>query len=582
MVFTGVFIAFAGGFIMIGLYDTSWFLDFELFGTNMRELFQIRTVNLSVAVWVGFLALFGIATDDGVLVATFLRDSFKRNKPDDIAGIRDAVVEGGLRRVRPAMMTTATTILALLPVLTSTGRGADIMLPMAIPSFGGMTLQMITMFTVPVLYSLWQEWSLRIDQGLSKPGKWGKFLGIGLVLIFGFSPMATAQNLPQLSEQIREANPSLKMLQTEHQAALERILQVGQLPDPEVGIGVFPMPVETRLGAQQARLSATQMFPWFGTLSQKESVEAAKAAALYERIDVQALNLIYEGEQAYYKLYEIQRSQIIIQENIDILRALEQLSLAKVKSGSATAADVLRVQLKIEELTQELSILQTAEAAPLATINQLRNQPVNAAWTIDDSLSFAILPFDKDTLLTNISAYHPMIRMLNKQQDVAREALTLNTLNGKPSFGVGLDYIAVGERTDALPENNGRDILQMRATVKIPLFREQYAAKEREENLRIQALSQQEEATIDQFAAQIEQAYTQHETARLQYELYEQQIEITAAAIRILRESYSADGSSFDELLRLESELINYDLKKLRATVQSHLAKSSIQRFIIQ
>jgi Cu(I)/Ag(I) efflux system membrane protein CusA/SilA len=582
MVFTGVFIAFAGGFIMIGLYDTPWFLNFELFGTNMRELFQIRTINLSVAVWVGFLALFGIATDDGVLVATFLRDSFKQNKPDTITGIRDAVVEGGLRRVRPAMMTTATTILALLPVLTSTGRGSDIMLPMAIPSFGGMTLQMITMFTVPVLYSLWQEWSLRIDQGMSKPGKWPKLIGIGLVLIICFTPKAEAQDLTQLSEQIKAANPSLKMLQSEHQAALERIPQVGQLPDPELGIGVFPMPVETRLGAQQARLSATQMFPWFGTLSQKESVEAAKAAALYERIDVQILNLIYAGEQAYYKLYEIQRSQDIVRKNIDILRALEQLSLAKVKSGSATTADVLRVQLKIEELTQELSILQTAEAAPLASINQLRNQPMGAAFAINDSLSLAVLPFNKDTLLANISAYHPMIKMLNKQQDVAREALTLNTLNGKPSFGVGLDYISVGERTDAFPENNGRDILQIRATVKVPLFREQYAAKEREENLRIQALNQQEEATIDQFAAQIEQAYTQHETARLQYELYERQATITDAAIRILRESYSADGSSFDELLRLENELINYDLKKLRATVQSHLAKSSIQRFIIQ
>lgn len=582
MVFTGVFIAFAGGFIMIGLYDTPWFLNFELFGTNMRELFQIRTINLSVAVWVGFLALFGIATDDGVLVATFLRDSFKQNKPDTITGIRDAVVEGGLRRVRPAMMTTATTILALLPVLTSTGRGSDIMLPMAIPSFGGMTLQMITMFTVPVLYSLWQEWSLRIDQGMSKPGKWQKLIGIGLVLIICFTPKAEAQELTQLSEQIKAANPSLKMLQSEHQAALERIPQVGQLPDPELGIGVFPMPVETRLGAQQARLSATQMFPWFGTLSQRELLEEAKAATLYERIDAQALNLIYEGEQAYYKLYEIRHSQDIIQKNIDILRALEQLSLAKVRSGSATAADVLRVQLKIEELTQELSILQTAEAAPLASINQLRNQPMGAAFAINDSLSLAVLPFNKDTLLANISAYHPMIRMLNKQQDVAREALTLNTLNGKPSFGVGLDYISVGERTDAFPENNGRDILQIRATVKVPLFREQYAAKEREENLRIQALNQQEEATIDQFAAQIEQAYTQHETARLQYELYERQATITDAAIRILRESYSADGSSFDELLRLENELINYDLKKLRATVQSHLAKSSIQRFIIQ
>ena len=162
MVFSGVFVAFAGGFIMIGLYDTDWFMNVTLMGTNMRDLFQINTINLSVAVWVGFLALFGIATDDGVLVATFLKDSFKKNEPKDKQGIRDAIVEGGLRRVRPAMMTTATTILALLPVLTSTGRGADIMLPMAIPSFGGMLLQVITMFTVPILFSIWKEGQLQL------------------------------------------------------------------------------------------------------------------------------------------------------------------------------------------------------------------------------------------------------------------------------------------------------------------------------------------------------------------------------------------------------------------------------------
>ncbi|MDF1697837.1 MAG: efflux RND transporter permease subunit, partial [Saprospiraceae bacterium] len=164
MVFSGVFVAFAGGFIMIGLYNTEWFMDFTMFGTNMRDLFQIHNINLSVAVWVGFLALFGIATDDGVLVATFLKDSFKKNTPQNISEIRDAVVEGGLRRVRPAMMTTATTILALLPVLTSTGRGSDIMLPMAIPSFGGMVLQVITMFTVPILFSMWKEGGLFIQK----------------------------------------------------------------------------------------------------------------------------------------------------------------------------------------------------------------------------------------------------------------------------------------------------------------------------------------------------------------------------------------------------------------------------------
>ncbi|MEM1123841.1 MAG: efflux RND transporter permease subunit, partial [Bacteroidota bacterium] len=162
MVFSGVFVAFAGGFMMIGLYDTDCFLNVDWFGTNMRDLFQVQSINLSVAVWVGFLALFGIATDDGVLVATFLKDAFTKNQPTSIVAIRDAVVEGGKRRVRPAMMTTATTILALLPILTATGRGADIMLPMAIPSFGGMLVQVITMFTVPVLFSAWKEWGWRL------------------------------------------------------------------------------------------------------------------------------------------------------------------------------------------------------------------------------------------------------------------------------------------------------------------------------------------------------------------------------------------------------------------------------------
>ncbi|MGB3799837.1 MAG: efflux RND transporter permease subunit [Lewinella sp.] len=160
MVFSGVFVAFSGGFLMLAAYAEPWFLDFNFFGTNVRDLFQMHTINLSVAVWVGFLALFGIATDDGVLVATFLRDSFERNEPTTVKEVRDAVVEGGLRRVRPAMMTTATTILALLPVLTATGRGADIMVPMAIPSFGGMLLQVVTMFTVPVLWSLRAEFKV--------------------------------------------------------------------------------------------------------------------------------------------------------------------------------------------------------------------------------------------------------------------------------------------------------------------------------------------------------------------------------------------------------------------------------------
>jgi Cu(I)/Ag(I) efflux system membrane protein CusA/SilA len=157
MVFTGIAMAFSGGFIMLWFYGQDWFVNFSIFGTNMRDLFQMGTINLSVAVWVGFIALFGIATDDGVLMATYLDQSFTRNKTNNLKGIRAAVVEAGYRRIKPAAMTSATTIIALFPILTSTGRGADIMIPMAIPAFGGMVFAAITFFIVPVLYSMREE-----------------------------------------------------------------------------------------------------------------------------------------------------------------------------------------------------------------------------------------------------------------------------------------------------------------------------------------------------------------------------------------------------------------------------------------
>ena len=161
MVFSGIAVAFAGGFIMIWLYGQQWFLNFNFLGQNLRELFQMHPINLSVAVWVGFIALFGIATDDGVVMATYLKQTFEKNKPTDKKEIRASIIEAGSKRIRPCLMTTATTILALLPILTSTGRGSDIMIPMAIPSFGGMLIALITLFVVPVLYSIKAEFQFK-------------------------------------------------------------------------------------------------------------------------------------------------------------------------------------------------------------------------------------------------------------------------------------------------------------------------------------------------------------------------------------------------------------------------------------
>ena len=163
MVFSGIALAFSGGFVLLWLYAQPWFADFSLLGTNLRELFNIEPIYLSVAVWVGFIALFGIATDDGVLMATYLQQHLRQQRPKSLNQLNTAVVAAASRRIRPAVMTSATTLIALLPVLSASGRGADIMIPMAIPAFGGMLVAAVSYFLVPVLYAMYQELKLKIQ-----------------------------------------------------------------------------------------------------------------------------------------------------------------------------------------------------------------------------------------------------------------------------------------------------------------------------------------------------------------------------------------------------------------------------------
>ncbi len=166
IIFMAIPVTLSGGFILLWLYSQPWFLDFSILGMNLREMFHIQTYNLSVAVWVGFIAVFGIASDDAVVTATYLEQEFKNRKINSPLDIRIATIEAGAKRIRPCLMTTATTILALIPILMSSGRGSDVMIPMALPSVGGMFLELITLFVVPVCYCGLKEmaWKFTLEE----------------------------------------------------------------------------------------------------------------------------------------------------------------------------------------------------------------------------------------------------------------------------------------------------------------------------------------------------------------------------------------------------------------------------------
>ncbi|MCO6476782.1 MAG: TolC family protein [Phaeodactylibacter sp.] len=406
-----------------------------------------------------------------------------------------------------------------------------------------------------------------------------KWVSIIVITMAGSWPVV-AQPLDTLIALALENNYEIRALQQEYQAALQQAPQVSQLPDPEVGLGIFALPVETRLGPQWVRLGATQMFPWKGKLKAQEDVVLAMAKADFERIGALRLDLRYRVSQAYFQLYELDATQDILSRNIRIFRALEAIALTRVENGKSSLADVLRVQSKIVELQKEIERLDNQKVKPVATINQLIGRPAGAIILPADTLGVAVLPYRRDSLLALIRENHPALAALKWQQEAARRRITVNELEGKPDFGVGLDYIFVGQRSDADPAGNGRDILSPRMTVQVPLYRKKYDAREREEELRIAALDNRQEDRGLRFAAAIEQAYADYRDALLQLELYEEQVGLINSSAEILQASYSNDGASFDELLQLQNDLVNYDKMRLKAIVKTHLAKAEVEKLI--
>ncbi|MEM9984447.1 MAG: TolC family protein [Bacteroidota bacterium] len=389
-----------------------------------------------------------------------------------------------------------------------------------------------------------------------------------------------AQAPDSLLQMALQHNQALQTLQLAYQAALEKAPQVSQLPNPDLGFGAFILPVETRLGPQRARISVSQRFPWFGTLKAQEAWALAEARAVFEQIAGLELELKYRLDQAYLKLYELGATQQMLRQNIGLLQTLKTLTETKVATGAATLADVLRLDLKMGELSQQIKLLENRKRGPQADINQLLHRELTTGVEVDSLLSLAEVPLNRDSLLAVVEARHPLLRRYELQGKAAEAAIYANTLAGRPMFGIGADYFNLGPRTDATPTLNGRDAFQLRATLSIPIYRGKYEARQREEELRIESLSAQKEEAFHRFGAEMEGAYAEYEEAQMELDFYDEQIQTTLAIREILTANYANGEGALAELLALEESLLAYQLKQLQAMVNRHQARAEIMRYV--
>jgi len=400
------------------------------------------------------------------------------------------------------------------------------------------------------------------------------------LLIILTSQQVKTQSLSELLQLAATNNLELKALDESYQAVRERGAQVSQRPDPIVSVGAFVLPIETRLGVQRVRIGAMQELGNKRVRLAKEIALNTMANAAGQDGAIKQLSLNFQIKKAYYQLYELDKSQTILQQNIRLLASMNQLALSRVESGKGSTVAALKVTLKIQELNNQLAILAQQRQKPISSINQLLDRPLDHAINTVDSLTLAIIPYKMEEIKNAIQYEHPLMRRYSFAQEAAKQQLRINELNQRPTFSVGIDYIVLDKIDNFEFARNGRDAIMPKASVKIPLQKTKYGAKQREEEWHLEALETQQKNAQSQFLEAINQAFIDYETIRLKLDLYAAQIETTKSMIRVLETQYSAEGKGFAELLQMQINLVNYELLILEEVVKSHIAKAEIEQYL--
>jgi len=394
-----------------------------------------------------------------------------------------------------------------------------------------------------------------------------------ILMILGITAGQT-QTLDDYFRMAAENNPGLQARYKEFEASLQKVPQVSTLPDPTFSFGYFISPVETRVGPQRAKFSLTQMFPWFGTLKSQGDAAALMAEAKYQSFLDARNQLYYQVTAAYHPLYELNQWKKIEKENINILESYKNIANSKFKSGTAPMVDVLRVDIILKDATTSLSILNEKEKSLRTLFNNLLNRDENEEIAINDSLPAETLAadFQKDSLLTN----NPVLNALDLKIKASEAGERAAQKQGLPKVGVGLDYVVVGERTDMSLADNGKDVLMPMVSLSIPLFRKKYDAAEKEAQLMQESFALQKAEMENSLTSAYEVAWFQIQQQKQLLTLYEQQIQTSQQSLNLLFTSYGNSGKEFEEVLRMQQQLLKYEKMKATAEVQYQIALAKL------
>jgi outer membrane protein TolC len=447
-----------------------------------------------------------------------------------------------------------------------------------------------------------------------------------ILLLFLFAGNAIGQTLDDYLIIAAENNPNLKSKYLQYQAALERVPQVGSLPDPQLSFGFFVMPMERYMGNQVAEISLMQMFPWFGTLGAAIDEMAFMTKSKFEEFNEVKSMLFYEVRANWYALQLLKKEIEIAKENIELLKTMEQIALTRFKSGGqssgdsggmggignpskqktgnvmgemnmsgqATSAnqgistsmssgsmiDVLRVQMEINELQNNLSLLEDSKIPLIARFNQLLNRDKNESVIFSDSIIAASMPVSLNEIPDSIKNNNPMLKMLDQDESAYIAQGRMNKKMGLPMIGLGLQYDIFQPRANSESMMNGQNMLMPMATVSVPLWRNKYTAFVSESDFMRQSVIEQKQDLSNLLMVNYADALKDYKDADRRVKLYQDQTSLANQALNILIVQYSTEGNNFEEALRMQQQLLAYRLKYLDALIDGNIAVAMMERLM--
>lgn len=398
------------------------------------------------------------------------------------------------------------------------------------------------------------------------------------ILVFLFvSGFAKAQQLQSYIQEAEANNPEIQGFELRYNIAEEKVNEANWIPNTEVSAGYFVSEPETRVGAQRARIGVKQMLPWFGTITARENYATAMADAEYVDITIAKRKIALSVAQSYYRLYAIRAKQAVLDENIQLLETYEQLALTSVEVGKASAVDVLRLQIRQNELQQRKEVLEEEFTAEQTAFSNLLNR--ESMMTVDVVPEMKIPqedPFyDNEALSLN-----PELLKYDKLYESVAQSELLNQRESLPMIGFGLDYLPVTERSDVNFSDNGKDVLMPMVSVSIPIFNNRYKSISKQNELRQQEIETQREQRLNVLESAFAKAQSQRNQARIAYNTQERNLKQAQDAEEILVKNYETGTIDFNDVLDIQELQLKFQMNQIES-VQMYYVQSAIINYLI-